>query len=67
MMCPAAMSQPTTLMSIQVKLELVKELMRADLISPAQYKFNLEKLADEVGIETKRSVERDMDKIYMNA
>ena len=66
-MCPAAMSQPTTLMSIQVKLELVKELMRADLISPAQYKFNLEKLADEVGIETKRSVERDMDKIYMNA
>lgn len=58
MMCSAAMSQPTTWMAINTKLELIKELRKADLISPAQYKFNLEKLAEEVGIETKMSLEK---------
>lgn len=64
MMCSAAMSQPTTWMAVNTKLELVKELRKADLISPEQYKFNLEKLAEEVGIQTKRDIEREYENIY---
>ena len=64
MMCSAAASQATTWMAIQTKLELVKELRKADLISHDQYKFNLKKLAEEVGIETKLSLEREYESIY---
>lgn len=67
MMCSAAMSQPTDWMAINTKLGLVKELYNADLISPSQYKLELEKLAEEVGIQTKLSIEHDMNKIYMKA
>lgn len=56
MMCSAAMGQPVTWIRIQTKLELIKELYNTNLISLYSYEKELEKLAEEVGIETYTSL-----------